>query len=149
VKDIGSKFKEARETIGLSIEETCNDMQVTDAQLENLEDGNANAFKDIFFLKELVKKYAKYLNLDVDDIMEEFNDFIFNFTSKIPVKEIEEKVKEISKEEKSISTKKIYSPYTAGKTNKKSFSPIILYIIAVILVTVLILLSIAFFTSRM
>jgi cytoskeletal protein RodZ len=149
VKDIGIKFKEARESIGLSIEEVCNDMQVTQAQLDNLEDGNANAFKDIFFLKELVKKYAKYLNLDIDEIMEEFNDFIFNFTSRIPVEEIEEKVKEISKEEKSISSKKIYSPYTSSKTSKKVMSPIMLYIIAVALVIALIFLSIAFFMSRM
>ncbi len=149
MKDIGIKFKEARESIGLSIEEAYNDMQVTQAQLENLEDGNANAFKDIFFLKELIKKYAKYLNLDLDKIVEEFNDFIFNFTSRIPVEEIEEKVKEISKEEKSVSSKKISSPYTSAKKNNRLFSPITLYIIAMLLVIALILLSIAFFMSRM
>src|SRR5574344_908290 len=100
MKEIGESFKEARETIGISKEEVMKDLGITESQLDNLEDGNANAFKDIFFLKETIKKYAKYLNLDEDVIMSEFNDFVFNFTSKIPINEIEEKVKEIKEEDK-------------------------------------------------
>ena len=70
MKDIGTSFKEARETIGITEEEAAADMNVTLAQLENLEDGNANAFKDIFFLKELIKKYATYLNVDGEKMIE-------------------------------------------------------------------------------
>ncbi len=148
MKDIGSKFKEAREFIGIKTEEAASDMQVTVAQLENLEDGNANAFKDIFFLKELIKKYAKYLNLNEDKIMEDFNDFVFNFTSRIPVAEIEEKVKEIRDEEKSLSTKKIVSPYTSVSKIKNRFNPVLLYIISVFLVITVVLLVLAVLSNK-
>lgn len=122
MKDIGQSFKEAREYIGISIEEAATDMEVTVAQLENLEDGNANAFKDVFFLKDLIKKYAKYLNLDEDKMIEDYNEFMFNFTSKIPISEIEKRVEIIKKEEAKDAPKKIVSPYTKTKTkdNKKS-----------------------------
>ena len=56
MKDIGTKFQEKREEIGIKLEEAAKDLDITVAQLENLEDGNVNAFKDIFFLKELIKK---------------------------------------------------------------------------------------------
>ncbi|NCC70952.1 hypothetical protein EOM09_05200 [bacterium] len=44
-----------------------------EGKLENLEDGNANAFKDVFFLKDLIKKYSKYLNLDEDKLINKKN----------------------------------------------------------------------------
>ena len=74
MKEIGIIFKEKREEIGIKAEEAAKDMNITMPQLENLEDGNVNAFKDIFFLKDLVRKYAVYLNVDEEKIMEEFND---------------------------------------------------------------------------
>ena len=107
MKDIGLQFEEKRKEIGIKLEEAANDLEITVAQLENLEDGNVNAFKDIFFLKELIKKYAIYLNIDDNKIMEEFNDFVFDFTSKIPVEEIEEKVKEIVSQNEKEKRKKI------------------------------------------
>ena len=66
MKDIGNSFRNARETIGISKSEVIKDLDITESQLDNIEDGNINAFKDIFFLKETIKKYAKYLNLDED-----------------------------------------------------------------------------------
>ena len=35
-----------------------------------------------------------YLNVNEEELMEDFNDFVFDYTSKIPVEEIEQKVKE-------------------------------------------------------
>ena len=55
MKDIGSQFEEKRREIGIKLEEAASDLEITVAQLENLEDGNVNAFKNIFFLKELIK----------------------------------------------------------------------------------------------
>lgn len=149
MKDIGISFKEARETIGISKEEVCNDLGITEAQLNNLEDGNANAFKDIFFLKETIIKYSKYLNLDIDKIMNEFNDFVFDFTSKIPVKEIEQRVVEIKEEEKENEPKKIISPYTKTKQKRdKNKSKIYLvYLFSIIIVITIVFLVIALVTS--
>ena len=99
MKDIGEIFKEKREEIGIKVNEAASDLNITVAQLENLEDGNVNAFKDIFFLKDLIKKYAKYLNVDENKVLDEFNEFVFDFTSRIPINEIEQKVKEIETKE--------------------------------------------------
>ena len=141
MKDIGNDFKEKREEIGISVSEAAEDLGVTVAQLENLEDGNANAFKDIYFLKDLVSKYAKYLNIDEEKVMDEYNDFIFDYTSRIPVKEIEEKTKEqeqtFIKEE--MSSKKIDSPYTRKRKIKKKLNFIYLYIAIIMVSCVLIL----------
>ncbi len=130
MKDIGQSFKETREAIGIEIEEAASDMEVTVAQLENLEDGNANAFKDVFFLKDLIKKYAKYLNLDENKLIEEYSEFMFNFTSKIPISEIEKQVETLKKEESKEAVKKITSPYTNPKNKNENKSKLYIYIIA-------------------
>lgn len=137
MKDIGSQFEEKRREIGIKLEEAASDLEITVAQLENLEDGNVNAFKDIFFLKELIKKYAIYLNLDDNKIMEEFNDFVFDFTSKIPVEEIEEKVKEIVTQNEKETRKKISSPYTRKKVRKAKLRPVYVFtLVTVLLVSI-------------
>lgn len=136
MKEIGELFKGKRESIGITEQEAANDLDITIPQLENLEDGNVNAFKDIFFLKELIKKYAVYLNVDEDEVMENFNDFVFDFTSKIPVEEIEQKVKEIEKENDKETRKRISSPYTRKKVRKAKLKPVyIMSIITIILVS--------------
>ena len=149
MKDIGNLFKEKREEIGIKISEAASDMEVTEAQLENLEDGASNAFKDIFFLKDLIKKYAKYLNVNEEEVMEEFNEFVFNLTSKIPVDEIEQKVKEIEKENDKEERTRISSPYTKKKVRKAKLKPVVFYsIITIILVCVTFILLNLFLSSR-
>ena len=110
MKDIGITFKEARERIGLSIDEVCNDLDVTAAQIDNLEAGNINAFKDVFFLKDLIASYAKYLNLNVEEILEAYNTYMFDYTTKISVEDILSKTKELELKDKDV--KRIMSPYT-------------------------------------
>ena len=140
MKELGIKFKEKREEIGLKLDEVSKDLDITIPQLENLEEGNINAFKDIFFLKDLIKRYTVYLNLHEDEALEYFNDFVFDYTSKIPVEEIEAKVKEINRQEEIETRKKISSPYTAKKVIKAKLKPLYLYlIITVILVTITLL----------
>ena len=70
MKDIGSQFEEKRREIGIKLEEAASDLEITVAQLENLEDGNVNAFKDIFFLKELIKKYGSVKKIKEASIQE-------------------------------------------------------------------------------
>ena len=132
MKDIGQLFKEKRESIELTVAEVSKDLDITEAQLENLEEGNINAFKDIFFLKDLIRKYAIYLNEDEEKIVNEFNEYVFDYTSKIPVKELETKIKEIQKEEK--EGRKIASPYTQGKKISNKINPIFIFLGLVLLV---------------
>ena len=54
MKDIGNKLKEARESIGVSIEEAAEDLKMRPSQIENIEAGNMEAFQDIFYLKYFI-----------------------------------------------------------------------------------------------
>lgn len=149
MKDIGNIFKEKREEIGVKLEEAASDLDITVAQLENLEDGNINAFKDIFFLKELIKKYATYLNVDGEKMIEEFNDFVFDFTSRIPVNEIEQKVKEIEKINEKETRKRISSPYTRKKVRKAKMKLVYFFsILTIILVSATLIFLNVFLSSK-
>ena len=117
MNEIGLLFKETREESGVSLAEASNDLKIKQVILENIEEGNSGAFKDIFELKEYVLSYAKYLGLDLKIIDEKFNSYVFEFTSKIPVKEIEKRV--IDKKIEETKEIRIVSPYTREKNNKK------------------------------
>ena len=43
MKEIGRKLKEAREEIGVSIEEVAEDLKLRPAQIENIENGDSSA----------------------------------------------------------------------------------------------------------
>ena len=51
MKEIGERLKETRESIGISIEEAAEDLKMRPSQIENIEAGNMEAFKDVFYLK--------------------------------------------------------------------------------------------------
>ena len=141
MKEIGESFKNARETIGISKDEVIKDLNITESQLDNLEDGNANAFKDVFFLKEIIGKYSRYLNLNEEENIDKFNDFIFNYTSRIPIEDILEQTKEIKIQESEKEDNKIVSPYTI-KRKKNNTKYYIIYGVLVIVIVALILLLI-------
>ncbi len=147
MKEIGESFREARETIGISREEVIKDLNITLSQLDNLEDGNANAFKDVFFLKDTIKKYCKYLNLDEDEIIDKFNDFIFGYTSRIPVNDILEQTREIKILEKQNEENKVVSPYTIKRKKTSSIKYVIIYLVSVIFLVFLVLIIINYITS--
>ncbi len=109
MKEIGEFLKSSRIKNGVSLEEAAEDLNLAVIQLENIEDGNIRAFKDIYVLRDLIKDYSKYLGVEVDHILDEFNDFMFDHTSKISLDDILESrrlAKEL--EEKN----RVASPYT-------------------------------------
>lgn len=110
MEELGQKLKLAREKSGVSLEEAATDLNIRVSQLENIEGGNVKAFKDVFYLKYFIRDYAKYLGLDFEKLVEEFNDFLFDYTSKIPLQAIKE-----ASEKKKEEPKKVVSPYTLNK----------------------------------
>ena len=144
MKEIGESFKQARETIGISKEEVIKDLNITESQLDNLEDGNANAFKDVFFLKETIRKYSRYLNLNEEENIDKYNDFIFNYTSRIPIEDILEKKKENKIEESENEENKIVSPYTIKRKKKSNLKYVIIYVVSVIMVILLVTLFVKY-----
>ena len=147
MKEIGEKLKEARESMGITIEEACQDLKLRPSQIENIEEGNKDAFKDIFYLKMFIKNYAKYLGLDYDEMIEDFNEYLFDFTSKISVEDIKKAEKEQRKKQKKLKTVKIASPYTIEHKQQKTiprfliFGAIILVVVIIIYIIILLLIK--------
>ena len=139
MKEIGEKLKEARENMGISIEEVSGDLNVTTKQIENLEEGNMEAFKDIFYLKYFIRDYAKYLGLNKEDLVDEFNEYLFDYTSKLSLEEIKKAKKE---EKKDKIEKKIKSPYTIERKSGIYIPPVIIYGVIIILIILLLILII-------
>ena len=135
---IGSMLKNTRESAGVSIEEASEDLNINVAFLLNIEEGKIGCFKDIFELKEYISNYAKYLGLDSDKLIDEFNEYMFEYTSKIPVKEIEKIAKKDAKEE----TGKISSPYTRKPRKHNNAYYIGIYVIIFLLVILAIVWSV-------
>lgn len=126
-------MKKTREDTGINLEEAGNDLDIKPVVLDNIENGNIGCFKDIYVLKDNIKDYAKYLGLDPEKIINEFNEYMFEYTSKIPVKEIEEKMQEQQKIEETQEIK-IASPYTEENNKYKSKLYIVLTAIVIVLV---------------
>ena len=53
--EIGEKLKLAREENGVSKEEAAEDLNLRVSQIENIEEGNLKAFKDVFYLKCFIR----------------------------------------------------------------------------------------------
>ena len=122
---------------GVSLEEVSKDLEIPVLVLTQLEEGNIGAFKDIFELKKYISDYAKYLGLNSEEVIDEFNEYMFEKTSKIPMERIEQAVKNTIEEE--ANDDRIASPYTKAApihTNKQSIFSIIAIIIMVILVII-------------
>lgn len=132
MKEIGESLQEARENIGLSIEEVANDLKLRPSQVENIESGNADAFKDIFYLKSLIKEYAKYLGMNYEDMVDEFNEYLFDKTSRISLDDIKKAKKKASKKEKKET--RIASPYTIDRKKLSLTRKLIMILVALILV---------------
>ena len=141
MNEIGERLKTARELAGVSLEEAGSDLNIKVPVLENMEQGNLNVFKDIFALKNYIHDYAKYLGLNPDDMIQEFNEYLFEYTSKIPVNEIERQIEEKKKLEETQEVK-IASPYTDDHHKHKKVSYLFLYVLVIVLVALAIFWSI-------
>ena len=137
MKEIGEFLKSSRINNGVSIEEAAEDLNFSVTQLENIEDGNIRAFKDVFALRELVKEYGKYLGVETDSIVDEFNDFMFEHTSKISLDDILE-ARRLANQKDQEEKNKIVSPYTRIRTpkirlDKIKIKPLLITIIIVLI----------------
>ncbi len=115
MKELGEYLKHTRISNGVSIAEAAEDLELSTSQIENIESGNVRAFKDVYSLKELIKHYAKYLGLDPEKVVDEFNEFLFEHTSKISLDDIVAAQKKLEEKEK-----KTKSPYTIEYKRKIS-----------------------------
>ncbi len=141
MNEIGLMLKSAREKAGVSKEEASEDLNIKLLVLENIEDGNIGCFKDIFVLKDYIKKYSKYLGLDPDKTIDEFNEYLFEYTSKIPLKKIEKAIA-LKKHQKKEKADRVISPYSKIKSKHHTLKYVLVYIGIVILLVLAVVWSI-------
>ena len=129
MKNIGLKLKDKREENGLSIEEVAEDLKMRPSQISSIEEGKTEDFKDVFYLKYFIRDYAKYLGLDSERILDEFNEYLFDMTSKIPIELIKEAKKDKNENNDTIS------PYTK-ECSKIKVPKIIIGLAAIVILIV-------------
>lgn len=128
MKELGDYLRRTRISSGVSITEACEDLDFSTSHLENIESGNVRAFKDVYELKKSIKLYAKYLGLDSDKVVDEFNNFLFQYTSKISLDDIV-----AAQKRKEVEEKKVKSPYTKEYKEKVSVWPFVYGVIGFVL----------------
>ena len=143
MKELGAYLRQARIDNGVSLDEAADDNNLSAAELENIERGNIRAFKDVYKLKGYIKSYAKYLGLDYEKVVDEFNDFLFEHTSKISLDDIKKARSQFEEEEK-----KIKSPYTKEYKEKKDYRPILYVFLFVVLVAVVVYFIFVLLTTK-
>ena len=139
MKELGEYLKHTRVSNGVSMEEAAEDLELSTSQLENIESGNVRAFKDVYSLKQYVRQYAKYLGLDPEKVVDEFNGFLFEHTSKISLDDIREAQRKLEKKEE----KKIRSPYTIEHKKEMPIWPFIFIPISFIMLFVIVYLIVS------
>ena len=134
MKEIGEELKQLRKKSGVDLEEASHDLNISEIELECIEAGNAKAFKDIYELKDKVRLYAKYLGVDEDKIADEFNDFLFEKTSKISLDDVKKIKAKKKKEKEEVNDDRVSSPYTKIKVNKFVVAPLVFGVIAILFI---------------
>lgn len=140
--EIGNSFKETRINAKVSLDEASTDTNIPKQALEQIEEGSIGSFKDIYVLKDYLKIYAKYLGLDSDAVIDKFNEYMFEYTSKIPVKTLERAVEKKERREKEEIEKtkeiRVVLPYLREE-QKSDTLKIVLITVAVIIVVAIFL----------
>lgn len=131
MKELGDYLRRTRVSNGVSLAEAAEDLELSTTQLENIESGNVKAFKDVYELKENIRQYAKYLGLNPEKVIDEFNGFLFEHTSKISLEDIKMAQQKMEEENKKVS-----SPYTKEYKKKVSVWPFVLAIFLLIILFV-------------
>ncbi len=132
MEELGLKFSEAREDNVISLEEAAEDLGVPIEELDNLEKGNIKFFDNVLRVRQLIEKYGKYLGLDYENMVENFNEYLFDFTSKISV----EAIKKAKKKEE--SGERVKSPYTVENNHANKILLVVGLIIVILIIAFII-----------
>lgn len=138
--EAGEALKNTRESSGVSIEEASKDLNIPVIVLEQIENGSIGSFEDIYVLKQDMVNYAKYLGVNTETVINKFNEYMFDYTSKIPMAEIEKQVREKNKEKE--DEDRIFSPYTRMYPKEKTMPYVVTGIVVIILVIIAIVWSV-------
>ena len=88
LKKIGNFIKEARLGKNQSVNELASDLKISEQQLKAIEEGRDDLLPEKVFVKAMIKKISEKLKIDINDLMNEFN----NKKEQIKIEEIVEDV---------------------------------------------------------
>ncbi len=88
LKKIGNLIKEARVSKNQSVNELASELKISEQQLKAIEEGRDDLLPEKVFVKAMIKKISEKLKIDINDLMNEFN----NQKEKIKIEEIVEDV---------------------------------------------------------
>ena len=144
----GTTLKNTRESSGVSIEEASKDTNIPVIELEQIEASAFGSFTDFYELKMKILEYAKYLGLDLNEVLNSFNEYMFDYTSRIKLAAIEKEMQERTKEDRIDEETRISSPYTKSYPVERTLPYIIGGIVIVALVIVIVVWSVTQITVR-
>ena len=110
LKKIGNFIKEARLTKNQSVNELASDLKISEQQLKAIEDGRDDLLPEKVFVKAMIKKISEKLKIDINDLMNEFN----NQKEKIKIEEIVEDVQTKVKPKNSFTLIFVFNIFIAG-----------------------------------
>ena len=90
----------------------------------------------------MIGVYAKYLGLDVSKMLDEFNDFVFEKTSKISLADIQ------NAKNAKVAENHISSPYTKIKHTKYDLAPIVLLVAILLFISLIVYLILKVVTEE-
>ena len=110
LKKIGNFIKEARISKNQSINELASDLKISDQQLKAIEEGRDDLLPEKVFVKAMIKKISEKLKIDINDLMNEFN----NQKEKIKIEEIVEDVQTKVKLKNSFTLIFVFNIFISG-----------------------------------
>ena len=88
LRKIGSIIKEARLSKNKSVNDLATNLKISEQQLKAIEEGRDDLLPEKVFVKAMIKKISEKLKIDINDLMNEFN----NKKEQIKIEEIVEDV---------------------------------------------------------
>ncbi len=69
----GKRLRQARESLGITVEDVATQMRLTTTLIEKLEADDYDAMPKQVFLRGYLRAYAKIVYLNADEVIEQFN----------------------------------------------------------------------------
>ncbi len=88
LKNIGNLIKEARISNNQSVNELASNLKISEQQLKAIEEGRDDLLPEKVFVRAMIRKISEKLKIDINDLMNEFN----NQKEQIKIEEIVEDV---------------------------------------------------------
>ena len=110
LQKIGNIIKEARLSKNQSVNELASDLKISEQQLKAIEEGRDDLLPEKVFVKAMIKKISEKLKIDINDLMDEFN----NQKEKIKNEEIVEDVQTKVRQTNSFTLIFIFNIFISG-----------------------------------